>query len=85
MLSSRLMTLQGFPTATQPAGMERVTTLPAPMVLPRPMVTPGRMMALPPIQTLSSIRTGRAYVRQMLPSFQSCTRRSRTSVECVAV
>ena len=34
MPSSCLMTLQGFPTATQPAGMERVTTLPAPMVLP---------------------------------------------------
>jgi len=31
-LSSRLMTLQGFPTATHPAGVERVTTLPVPMV-----------------------------------------------------
>ena len=29
---SRLRTLQGFPTAMQPAGVERVTTLPAPMV-----------------------------------------------------
>ena len=44
------MTLHGFPTATQFSGMERVTTLPAPMTLFLPIVTPERRIAPPPIQ-----------------------------------
>ena len=58
------ITLQGLPTATQSAGMERVTTLPAPITLFFPIVTPGSRIQPPPIQTLSSIRTGRANVRK---------------------
>ena len=49
--SSALTTRQGFPTASTPAGMSRVTTLPAPMVVSSPMVTPGQMIAPPPIHT----------------------------------
>ena len=59
-LSICLITRQGLPTATQLAGMERATTLPAPMTLFRPIVTPGNRMAPPPIHTPSSILTGRA-------------------------
>lgn len=53
------MTLAGLPTATQRAGILRVTTLPAPMVVPLPISTPGNMMAPPPIHTLEPILTGR--------------------------
>ena len=81
-----LITRQGFPTATQSAGMERVTTLPAPMTLLRPIVTPGKIMAPPPIHTLSSIFMGSANVLQMaLLSSQFCMVLSFTFVECVAV
>ena len=45
-------------TATESAGMSRVTTAPAPMMDRGPMVTPGQMMAPPPIQQSSPIRTG---------------------------
>lgn len=55
---NRRITRHGFPTATQFSGMERVTTLPAPMTLFLPIVTPGRRIAPPPIQTPSSIVTG---------------------------
>ena len=80
------ITRHGFPTARQFAGMERVTTLPAPMTVFSPIVTPGRMMTPPPIHAPSSILTGRAMVLQMSsPSIQSQAIRSRTSVECVAV
>ena len=40
LLSIRLITRQGLPTATQSAGMEPVTTLPAPIMLFFPIVTP---------------------------------------------
>ena len=81
-----LITRQGFPTATQSAGMERVTTLPAPMTLLRPIVTPGKIMAPPPIHTLSSIFMGSANVLQMaLLSSQFCMVLSFAFVECVAV
>lgn len=56
---SSLITLQGFPTATQRGGMLCVTTLPAPMVVPSPISTPGKMVAPPPIQTLAPILMGR--------------------------
>ena len=73
-------------TATQSAGMERVTTLPAPMTLLRPIVTPGKIMAPPPIHTLSSIFMGSANVLQMaLLSSQFCMVLSFTFVDCVAV
>lgn len=39
-----LIILQGFPAATQSAGILFVTTLPAPMMLRAPIVTPLRMM-----------------------------------------
>lgn len=45
---------QGTPAATTPAGMSRVTTLPAPMTEPFPMVTPPQTTALAPIHTSSS-------------------------------
>lgn len=52
------MTLQGFPTAIQLAGIDFVTTLPAPIVVPSPILTPGRIMLPPPIQTFFPILTG---------------------------
>ncbi|MNS11753.1 hypothetical protein D3C72_433010 [compost metagenome] len=52
------MTLAGLPTAKESAGMSRVTTAPAPMMERGPMVTPGQMMAPPPIQQSSPMRTG---------------------------
>lgn len=56
------MILQGLPAARQSAGIDFVTTLPAPMTLPLPMVTPGKMMTPPPTQHPSSMVTGSAYV-----------------------
>src|SRR5687768_12216829 len=53
-------TRQGLPTAMTPAGMSRVTTLPAPMVVSSPMVTPGQRIAPPPIHTLLPMVTGPA-------------------------
>ncbi len=48
---SRLrITRQGCPRPRTPAGMSRVTTLPAPMVEPSPMLTPPTMMVPAPIQ-----------------------------------
>ena len=52
------MTRQGLPTATQLAGIDRFTTLPAPITLFFPMVTPGSRIAPPPIHTPSSMVTG---------------------------
>ena len=52
-----LITLQGFPTAIQFAGIDRVTTLPALMVLPSPIMTPGNMIEPLPIQTFFPIST----------------------------
>jgi len=40
------------------AGIDFVTTLPAPIVVLSPIVTPGRMMHPPPIHTLLPIITG---------------------------
>lgn len=54
-------TRHGLPTATLPAGMSCVTTLPAPIMALSPMLTPGRMQAWPPIHTLLPIVTGCAY------------------------
>lgn len=52
-------TRAGLPKAVAPAGMSRVTTLPAPISASSPMLTPGRMIAPPPIQTLRPMRMGR--------------------------
>lgn len=75
---NRRITWHGFPTATQFSGMERVTTLPAPMTLFLPIVTPGRRIAPPPIHTPSSIVTDLAKVRKKVVPFffQSATNRS---------
>ena len=54
-LSKERITLQGLPTATQLAGIECVTILPAPITLFSPIVTPAKIMHPPPIQTLSLI------------------------------
>ena len=43
------MTRHGLPAANTPAGMSRVTTLPAPITARSPMVTPGQMTTPPPI------------------------------------
>ena len=49
----------GTPATIASGGTSRVTTAPAHTTLPRPSVTPGRTIARVPIQTWSSIRTGR--------------------------
>ena len=59
-LSICLITLQGFPTATQLSGIEWVTILPAPMTLFFTIVIPGRIIAPPPIHAPSFILTGSA-------------------------
>ena len=51
------MTRQGLPTATLLAGIDRVTTLPAPITEFWPMLTPGNIIAPPPIHTLSAMVT----------------------------
>ena len=55
------MTRQGFPAASTPAGISRVTTLPAPMTVLSPIVTPGLITVCPPIQTWLPMRTGFPY------------------------
>jgi hypothetical protein len=52
------MMRHGLPAASTPAGMSRVTTLPAPITAPFPIDTPGRISALPPTQTSDPILTG---------------------------
>lgn len=42
------ITLHGLPTAIQLAGIDLVTTQPAPITLPLPIVTPASMMHPPP-------------------------------------
>ena len=54
-----MITLQGLPTAMHRAGILRVTTLPAPIVVPSPTSTPGNKIAPPPIQTFEPILIGR--------------------------
>ena len=85
-LSIYFITLHGFPTATQLSGIERVTTLPAPITLFLPIVTPGKTMLPPPIHAPSQIFIGNAYVLQ-IPVFISSSFiiLSCTFVEWVAV
>src|SRR6266496_290278 len=47
--------LAGTPTAMLYAGIELVTTAPAPTTAPLPMTTPSKIVALEPIQTSSSM------------------------------
>ena len=47
------ITRAGFPTATESAGMSRVTTAPAPMTERSPMATPGQTITPPPNQQSS--------------------------------
>ena len=61
--SSARRTRQGFPAATTPGGMSRVTTLPAPIVVPAPIVTPGQTIAPPPSYTSAPMLTGAASSR----------------------
>lgn len=66
------------------AGMERLTTLPAPITEFSPMVTPAKRMPPPPIHALSLISMGRAQVLKKegcLP-FQSGIRRSFGRMGC---
>ena len=49
----------GTPPTIASGGTSRVTTAPAATTQPRPSVTPGRIVARVPIQTLSSMTTGR--------------------------
>ncbi len=66
----RRITRQGFPTANEFSGIDLLTTLPAPITEFLPIVTPGKIITPPPIQTLSSIVTGKAYVQKnALPLF----------------
>lgn len=52
------ITLAGFPTATELAGISPVTTLPAPIIEFLPTVTPAPITACPPIHTPSSMIIG---------------------------
>ena len=52
------ITRQGFPAAKLCGGIERVTTLPAPITQPSPIVTPGRIVTFAQIQQPFPIRTG---------------------------
>lgn len=52
------MTLQGFPAAILSAGIDLVTTLPAPITDLAPIVTPFKIMHLVPINTSSSMTIG---------------------------
>ena len=70
------MTRHGLPAANTPAGMSRVTTLPAPITVPDPIVTPGQMIPPPPTYTSDPIATG-------LPN--SCLRRRSAFIGWVAV
>ena len=54
------ITLAGFPTATELAGIFSVTTLPAPIIEFLPTVTPALITACPPIHTPSSMLMGAA-------------------------
>ena len=69
-------TRHGVPTATTPAGIGFVTTLPAPITLSSPTVTPARRIAPPPIHTFSPTVIG-------APSSRPC-RRPAGLVGCVA-
>ena len=51
-----------MPTANELGGIDLLSTLPAPITEFLPIVTPGKIITPPPIQTLSSIVTGKAYV-----------------------
>lgn len=53
-------TRHGLPSATTPAGMERVTMLPAPITLFSPIDTPGMTMVWPPSQQSSPMVIGDA-------------------------
>ncbi len=53
------ITRAGFPTATESAGMSRVTTAPAPMTERSPIVTPGHTITPPPSQQWSPTVIGR--------------------------
>ena len=55
------ITRQGTPAAITPAGISRVTTLPAPITLPSPIVTPPQTVTLEASHTLSPIVMGLAY------------------------
>src|SRR5262245_23504605 len=65
------MTRHGFPAAKTPAGIGRVTTLPAPITVRSPMLTPGQMTAPPPTQTSEPIETGLANSRPVRRSAAS--------------
>src|SRR5207302_9175539 len=58
--SSRRSTRAGFPPTITPGGMSWKTTAWMPTTVSRPIRTPGRTETCPPIQTLSSMTTGRA-------------------------
>ena len=59
----RRRTLHGLPAATTPAGISRVTTLPAPMMLSSPTVTPCTIFTSAATHTRLPIRIGRETVR----------------------
>lgn len=56
-----LITLQGFPTANELAGISFVTTLPAPITQLSPILTFGSTVTFPPNHTLFPIMIGFAY------------------------
>ena len=70
-------TRQGDPTAITPAGMSRVTTLPAPITALSPIVTPCITTVLPPIQTLLPMVMGR---ERMMPALRWSGRRAWLTV-----
>ena len=69
-----LITRAGTPAANVKAGIDRVTTAPAPITLPRPIVTPRKTITRVPSQTSDSIRTGAAFAGECATPWKSLSR-----------
>ena len=71
-------TTAGFPATIAKGGTSLVTTAPAATIAPRPILTPFKTVDLKPIQTSSSITTGRVVTDSKLAG----TLRSKASTQC---
>jgi len=67
----------------QLAGIDLVTTLPAPIVVPSPMVTPGKIILPPPIQTFFPMFTGLVRDFQKLLFFAQTFLRCGVMEDCI--
>ena len=81
-----LITRHGLPAAKCPAGISRVTTLPAPITQPSPSVTPPHTVTFPASQQLLPMLIGFAYSKSyVLPSGLVQILRSLLRKECIGV